>query len=50
MTPYSFILAMEALSQILSREEKEDFNFRSKVVGRGDEGKIASYLLFVEDT
>ncbi|RVW42450.1 Transposon TX1 uncharacterized 149 kDa protein [Vitis vinifera] len=50
LSPYLFLFAMEALSQLLSRARNEGFFFGFKVGGRGREGLIVSHLLFADDT
>ena len=49
-SPYLFLLAMEALSQLLSSARNGGFISRFKVGGRGREGLIVSHLLFADDT
>ncbi|RVX09662.1 F-box protein [Vitis vinifera] len=50
LSPYLFLFAMEALSQLLSRARNEGFFSGFKVGGRGREGLIVSHLLFADDT
>ena len=50
LSPYLFLLAMEALSQLLSSARNGDFISGFKVGGRGREGLIVSHLLFANDT
>ncbi|RVW96497.1 LINE-1 retrotransposable element ORF2 protein [Vitis vinifera] len=50
LSPYLFLLAMEALSQLLSRARNGDFISGFRVGGRGSEGLFVSHLLFADDT
>ncbi|RVW71709.1 Transposon TX1 uncharacterized 149 kDa protein [Vitis vinifera] len=50
LSPYLFLLTMEALSQLLSSARNGGFISGFKVGGRGREGLIVSHLLFVDDT
>ena len=50
LSPYLFLLAMEALSQLLSRARNGGFISSFKVGGRGSEGLFVSHLLFADDT
>ena len=50
LSPYLFLLAMEALSQLLSRARNGNFIFGFRVGERGSEGLFVSHLLFVDDT
>ncbi|RVW82108.1 Transposon TX1 uncharacterized 149 kDa protein [Vitis vinifera] len=50
LSPYLFLFAMEALSQLLSRARNEGFFSGFKVGGRCREGLIVSHLLFADDT
>ncbi|RVW24487.1 putative ribonuclease H protein [Vitis vinifera] len=49
-TPYLFLFAMEALSQLLSGARNGGFISGFRVGGRGREGLIVSHLLFADDT
>ena len=50
LSPYLFLLAMEALSQLLSSARNGGFISGFKVGGREREGPIVSHLLFADDT
>ncbi|RVW47728.1 Transposon TX1 uncharacterized 149 kDa protein [Vitis vinifera] len=50
LSPYLFLLAMEALSQLLSRARNGNFISGFRVGGRGSEGLVVSHLLFADDT
>ncbi|WKA01914.1 hypothetical protein VitviT2T_020163 [Vitis vinifera] len=50
LSPYLFLLAMEALSQLLSRARNGNFISGFRVGGRGSEGLFVSHLLFADDT
>ena len=51
LSPYLFVLAMEALSCILERARESGFLSGFKVLGRNaEEGLEISHLLFVDDT
>ena len=50
LSPYLFLFAMEALSQLLSSARNGGFIFSFKMGGRGREGLIVSHLLFADDT
>ena len=50
LSPYLFLFAMEALSQLLSCARNEGFISGFRVGGRGREGLIVSHLLFAYDT
>ncbi|WJZ92238.1 hypothetical protein VitviT2T_011247 [Vitis vinifera] len=49
-SPYLFLFAMEALSQLLSCARNGGFISGFRVGGRGREGLIVSHLLFGDDT
>ena len=50
LSPYLFILVMEALSQLLSRTSCGGFVGGFKMGRSGGEGKDLLHLLFVDDT
>ena len=50
LSPYLFVLAMEALSCLLGRAMEYDFLTSFKVNGRGGEGLKVTHLLFIDDT
>ncbi|RVX20225.1 Transposon TX1 uncharacterized 149 kDa protein [Vitis vinifera] len=50
LSPYLFLLAMEALSQLLSHARNGNFISGFRVGGRGSEGLVVSHLLFADDT
>ena len=50
LSPYLFVIAMEALSCLLRSAVNEGFLLACKVRGRGGEGVQVSHLLFVDDT
>lgn len=50
MSPYLFILNMEAFSWLMKRAEFGRYISRWKIRGRGREGKEITYLLFAYDT
>ncbi|RVW27485.1 LINE-1 retrotransposable element ORF2 protein [Vitis vinifera] len=50
LSPYLFLFAMEALSQLLSCARNGGFISGFRVGGRGREGLIMSHLLFADDT
>ncbi|RVW21633.1 putative mitochondrial protein [Vitis vinifera] len=50
LSPYLFVLAMEALSCLLGRAREYDFLTSFKVNGRGGEGLKVTHLLFIDDT
>ena len=50
LSPFLFILAMEALSSILKRVLQGGFLEGFMVGGRGGEGVVVSHLLFANDT
>ena len=50
LSPYLFVLTMEAFSILISRAEKKCFIRGFKVMGRSGEGASISHLLFVDDT
>ncbi|KAJ9708014.1 hypothetical protein PVL29_000195 [Vitis rotundifolia] len=50
LSPYLFLFAMEALSQLLSSARNGGFISGFKVGGRGREGLTVSHLLFADDT
>ena len=50
LSPYLFVLTMEALSCLLRSAVNEGFLLACKVRGRGGEGVQVPHLLFVDDT
>ena len=50
LSPYLFVIAMEALSCLLKRAVSGGFLLAYKVRGRGGEGAHVCHLLFVDDT
>ena len=50
ISPYLFVLIMEAFSSLISRPEKKCFIRGFKVMGRSGERASVSHLLFVDDT
>ena len=50
LSPYLFVLIMEALSSLISRAVKNGFIRGFKATGRRGEGVSVSHLLFVDDT
>ncbi|RVW89084.1 LINE-1 retrotransposable element ORF2 protein [Vitis vinifera] len=50
LSPYLFLFAMEALSQLLSCARNGGFISGFRVGGRGREGLLVSHLLFADDT
>ena len=50
LSPYPFVLGMEALSCLCSRVVEGDFLFGCKIDGRGGEGLVISHLLYVNGT
>ena len=50
LSPYLFVIAMEALSCLLKRAVSGGFLLACKVRGRGGEGAHVSHLLFADDT
>ena len=50
LSPYLFVLIMEALSSLLRRAMEDGFILSFRVGGGGREGVLSSNLLFVDDT
>ena len=50
LSPYLFVLIMEAFSSLISRAEEKGFIRGFKVMGRRGEGVSISHLLFADDT
>ncbi|RVW40734.1 Transposon TX1 uncharacterized 149 kDa protein [Vitis vinifera] len=50
LSPYLFVLIMEALSSLISRAEENGFIRGFKATGRRGEGVSVSHLLFADDT
>ena len=50
LSPYLFVIAMEALSCLLQRAVNGGFLLAFKVRGQGGEGAEVSHLLFTDDT
>ena len=50
LSPYLFVLIMEAFSSLISRAEDKGFIRGFKVMGRCGEGVSVSHLLFADDT
>ena len=50
LSPYLFVLAMEALSCLIGRTREGGFLTSFKVNGRGGEGLEVTHLLFVDNT
>lgn len=50
LSPYVFVISMEALSSLLVRAQEGGFLSGFKVRGRGGEGEKIYHLLFVDDT
>ncbi|KAJ9701144.1 hypothetical protein PVL29_006475 [Vitis rotundifolia] len=50
LSPYLFVLIMEAFSSLISRAEEKGFIRGFKVMGRRGEGVSVSHLLFTDDT
>lgn len=50
LSPYLFVLAMEALSCLLRKTREDGYLTGFKVCGRNGEGLEVSHLLFVCDT
>ena len=50
LSPYLFVLIMEAFSSLISRAEEKGFIKGFKVMGRRGEGVSISHLLFADDT
>ena len=50
LSPYLFVLMMEAFSNLISRVEEKGFIRGFKVMGRRGEGVSVSHLLFADDT
>ncbi|RVX12745.1 hypothetical protein CK203_011794 [Vitis vinifera] len=50
LSPYLFVIAIEALSFLLKREVCGGFLSSCQLRGKGDEGVKVSHLLFVDDT
>ena len=49
LSPYSFVLAMEAPNYLLKKAREGDQLLRARVRGRRGEGVEVSHLLFVND-
>ena len=50
LSPYLFVLAMEALSCLLRRAREGGYLTDFKVNGKGGEGLEVTHLLFADDT
>ena len=50
LSPYLFVLIMEAFSSLISRAEEKGFIRGFKVMGRREAGASVSHLLFEDDT
>ncbi|RVW30191.1 putative ribonuclease H protein [Vitis vinifera] len=50
LSPYLFVLIMEAFSSLISRAEENGFIRGFKATGRSGEGVLVSYLLFADHT
>ena len=50
LSPYLFVIGMEALNCLLKTEVCEGFLSPHKVQGRGGEGIHVSHLMFADDT
>ena len=50
LSPYLFMIGMEALSCLLKRVEEGNYLSSSKVTNRGGEELNISHLLYVDDT
>ena len=50
LSPYLFVLIMEAFSSLISRAEEKGFIRGFKVMRRHGEGVSVSHLLFADDT
>ena len=50
LSPYLFVLAMEALGCLLKRAREGGYLLGFKVNSRGGEGLEISHMLFVDDT
>lgn len=50
LSPYVFVISMEALSSLLVKAQEGGFLLGFKVRGRGGEGEKIYHLLFVDDT
>ena len=50
LSPYLFVLIMEAFSSLISRAEEKRFIRGFKVMGRRGEGVSVTHLLFADDT
>ena len=50
LSPYLFVLIMEAFSCLISRAEEKGFIRGFKVMGRREAGASVSHMLFADDT
>ena len=50
LSPYLFVIGMEALSRLLNRAVDGNFLSGSQIVGRDGVGSVISHLLYVDDT
>ena len=50
LSPYFFVIGMEALSRLILRVVGEGFLSGCRVNGRGGDGALVSHLLFADDT
>ncbi|RVW46228.1 LINE-1 retrotransposable element ORF2 protein [Vitis vinifera] len=50
LSPYLFVIGMEALSRLIHRAVGEGFLSGCRVNGRGGNGALVSHLLFADDT
>ena len=50
LSPYLFVIVMEALSKLLDRAVEGGFLLGCNMVGKGGVGVKISHLLFVDDT
>ena len=50
ISPYLFVIGMEALSMLVQRAVEGNFLFGSRVAIRGGEGEVIAHLFYVDDT
>ena len=50
LSPYLFVIGMEALSQLLNRAVDGNYLSGSKIASRDGDGSVVSHLLYVDDT
>ena len=50
LSPYLFVIGMEALSQLLNRAVDGNYLSGIKIAGRDGDGSVISHLLYADDT